>query len=388
MVQRVVVHVGCPKTGTTGLQHRLFVNQVGLADQGYFYPAERPDQHFLAAVDVLEIPWGGQVSADAVDAWDSLAASVVASGQHAIVSHELLARATPAQIRRITSSFGEAEVAVVITARDLGRLIPAEYQEHLKYGNTFAYATFLERLRTPDVDDVAGELAALTWDVQDVPAIAERWAEAVGAERIAIATVPHAGAPRDELVERFAAVAGFDVAALEPPDEIEERENRSFGAVEVGWLRRFNELNTMVDPQYGDFIRDRLVARFATSEVPSAPLVLPPAHHPWVSARSREWVAALARAGYRVAGDLAELLPGEPTGEFVDPDAAPEAELFEVGARVLMASLDDYEELRAAQVPPPPPPPSRVERMKSGIVRGAERTALGQRALEVWRERH
>ena len=389
MTERVVLHVGCPKTGTTGIQHQLFVHADELERQGFAYPHSRPDEHFLAAVDVLEIPWGNQVSVDAVDAWDRMAEAARDSPLDFLISHELLARATPVQIERMVGSFGDAAVSVVITARDLGRLIPAEYQEHLKYGNVMSYRTFLDRLREPAIDDRAGELARLTWSVQDVPAIAERWATVVGPDHLTIVTVPSAGAPRDELLRRFATVVGFDPAVMVDADDDEARENRSFGALEVGWLRRFNELNTRQDPEYGDFIRDRLVTRFTSEDASSLPLRLPPGEFAWVRERAQAWVDALSTAGYPVVGDLNELLPVEGPGEVVDPDQVPDATLFEVGARVLIASLDDYQDLVASTIPPPPPPlPTVTEVVKGRVVNRLERSAIGQGVLRVWRSRH
>lgn len=390
MAQRVVLHVGCPKTGTTAVQSRLFMNPVALAAQGLFYPSDRQDQHFLAAVDVLEIAWGGQISADAVDAWDTLVAEACSTELDVIISHELLARATPQQIQRIVSSFGDADVSVVITARDLGRLIPAEYQEHLKYRNVFTYGTFLDRMRDPDVDDRAGELARLTWSVQDVPIVAARWATAVGNDHVTIVTVPPSGAPRDELIRRFGQATGFDPEQLVDSEEGEENENRSLGVHEVEWLRRFNERfgYRMEDPQYASFVRDRLVNRVCSGDAIGPPLVLPSSEWDWVQRRATEWVEELTSCDYRVIGDLAELLPAEPTKSAVDPSTLSDAEMFETALRVLVASLDDYEDLVASYVPPPPPPPRRSELVKGRIVRGAEKNAVGQRVLGVWRARH
>lgn len=57
--RRVLVHVGTPKTGTSYLQDVLFLNRDSLQDQGILYPADRFDEHFLAALDLMELPWGG-----------------------------------------------------------------------------------------------------------------------------------------------------------------------------------------------------------------------------------------------------------------------------------------------------------------------------------------
>ena len=390
MVHRVALHVGCPKTGTTGIQHRLFMNPTALAAQGFLYPSSREDAHFLAAVDVLGIQWGGQISVDAVDAWDHLATDARASELDVIISHELLARATPEQIERITTSFGDAEVSVVITARDLGRLIPAEYQEHLKYRNVFTYGTFIDRLRDPDVDDRAGELARLTWAVQDVPALAARWAAAVGNERVTIVTVPAKGAPRDELLHRFGAALGLDADVLDQDGEGEDKENRSLGAAEVEWLRRFNERfgYKMKDPQYSSFVRTRLVRRAASGEAAPAALILPPREYAWVEQRAHAWVDALKSHGYRVIGDLAELIPAAPDEMMLDPDSIADDELFETGLRILVGSLEDYQDLMEQSVVSPPPPPVVPERVKDRVVRVVEKRTIGQWALGVWRARH
>jgi hypothetical protein len=47
MSEKVIVHIGTPKTGTTYLQDVLFRNQRRLAGAGILYPADRFDAHFL-----------------------------------------------------------------------------------------------------------------------------------------------------------------------------------------------------------------------------------------------------------------------------------------------------------------------------------------------------
>ena len=59
MSRRVLLHVGCPKTGTSHLQDVLFRNQEVLREHDILYPADRFDAHFLAALDLMTLPWGG-----------------------------------------------------------------------------------------------------------------------------------------------------------------------------------------------------------------------------------------------------------------------------------------------------------------------------------------
>ena len=67
MTKKVYLHVGTPKTGTSYLQHVLFHNQARLRSHGIHYPADRFDAHFLAALDLMRLPWGG-LEAEAIGA--------------------------------------------------------------------------------------------------------------------------------------------------------------------------------------------------------------------------------------------------------------------------------------------------------------------------------
>ena len=80
--KRVLLHVGTPKTGTSYLQDVLFRNRRDPgASAGILYPADRFDAHFLAALDLMRLPWGG-LEAEAVGAWDRLAGAGPRVGRH------------------------------------------------------------------------------------------------------------------------------------------------------------------------------------------------------------------------------------------------------------------------------------------------------------------
>ncbi|HWU31903.1 MAG TPA: hypothetical protein VN108_03455, partial [Marmoricola sp.] len=92
MGQRVVIHVGCPKTGSTGIQGQLYANWELLGDQGILYPAWRHDAQFLAALDMMNHSWPGQAGIERVGVWDQMLELITETDLDVLISHELLAR--------------------------------------------------------------------------------------------------------------------------------------------------------------------------------------------------------------------------------------------------------------------------------------------------------
>ena len=198
MTRRVLLHVGAPKTGTSFVQDILFTNRDALRERGILYAADRHDAHFLAALDLMELPWGG-LEHEAVGAWDRLAAEVREWQGTAIISHEILGTASRVQVARALESLGspDTEVHLVFSARDLVRQIPAEWQENVKHRRTKTYARFLENLRDPER---SAEVAQWFWGVQEVPDVLDRWGESLPRERVHLVTVPPPGFEPDPAV--------------------------------------------------------------------------------------------------------------------------------------------------------------------------------------------
>ena len=167
MVERVYLHIGAPKTGTTYLQEALGLNRRRLRDAGVFYPKGSADAHHTAAWDLREL-WGQRETGEKFrGAWDKTAEKVVAfDGPVGVLSSELLVYADKRQAARAVRSFGDAEVHLVCTVRDLVRQVPAVWQERLKNQRTMPYEQF--------VSDVIGAsksgMAKGFWSAQDTPA--------------------------------------------------------------------------------------------------------------------------------------------------------------------------------------------------------------------------
>ena len=156
MVERVFVHIGAPKTGTTYLQQALGLNREPMKDAGVLYPPGAADAHHVAAWDLREMweqrdnspsgPWRLAAHRRQGAGWD---------GPTALLSSELFVYADEAQAATALGSFGDAEVHVIYTARDLVRQVPAVWQERLKNQRTMPYEKF--------VADVIGPSTSAAW---------------------------------------------------------------------------------------------------------------------------------------------------------------------------------------------------------------------------------
>jgi len=345
-VDRLILHVGTPKTGTSFLQDVLFRNREGLAEQGVLYPADRFDGQFLAALDLMRLPWGG-LEQEAVGAWDDLARRVREWDGTAIVSHEILATAGRAHVERALESLHRdgREVHVVLSVRDLVRQIPAEWQENVKHRATIDYAEFLDTIRDPARE---GRLASWFWGVQEIPDILERWASGVDPSRVHLVTVPPPGAPKDLLWERFERAFGLDTLDLELHDE---RSNPSLGVPETALVRAVNlAANEQVPPRhYRPLVRELLAHQTLSRRTASPRLALPPDAHAWAEELSRSWVEALRSGGYDVVGDLRDLLPGPPSPAYEDPDEAAEAQVLDAAVEAITALLVEAGRLRETE---------------------------------------
>ena len=336
--RRVILHVGNPKTGTSYLQDVLFRNQETLRRAGILYPAHRFDAHFLAALDLMQLPWGG-LEGEAHGLWDRTAEQAREWPGTVIISHEILATASRAQVARALSSLGhpDTEVHVVLSVRDLVRQIPAEWQENIKHRSGFSYGDFLAKIQDPERH---GAVATWFWGVQEIPDILDRWASDLPPERVHVVTVPAPGGPPDVLWGRFCET--FGIAGLDL-DREGERTNPSLGVPETALVRRINvKANRAVPPaRYRPLVRELLAHRTLSRRTGSPRLTLPPDLHPWAKELAAAWIEEVKSRGYQVVGDLSDLVGPPATHPYVDPDRPDEAEVADAAVDAIKALLQE-----------------------------------------------
>ena len=217
---RVVVHVGLTKTGTTHLQALLAAHREPLLAAGWLYPDLGPGTHFRAAADVRRSARLLGLDPARVDgSWAALCAQArrhagsPAAGTRGgvLLGHEVLAGATPEQATAALAHLDGLDVHVVVTARDLGRLAVAHWQERVKLGDTRSFAEFeAEELRADtgrDLGPDAGGVRPRFWHGQDLADTLARWTAGGATGHLVVCPAP--GAPREELWHRFADAAGL-----------------------------------------------------------------------------------------------------------------------------------------------------------------------------------
>lgn len=366
-VTRVFLHIGLQKTGTSYLQNVCWSSVDELRGQGVtLVPGGRLETFWLALdvrqrIDPHDAPRVGRSVELLPEQLDAVTTPA------ALVSHETLASASPAQIRRLLEACDGHEVHVVVTARDIGRQVPSLWQEGLKAGRSDTLEEYVAALRT------AEGRSGSVWRRLDLAGVLGRWAKHVPPERIHVVTVPGPGGPREALLERYCAVLGVDPSALDPTKA--GPGNPGLGEAEAELLRRVNDRvpeRYRRRVPYGE-VGKRWFAMGILARAGSVPVRLGRAHEEWCRALGEESVRVIGELGCDVVGDVADLLPD--SGVYEDSDGPDEAAVLEVATRALGEVLEERLEQRLANRAGAgkPPAPGGVRRRLGAVRRRLSR---------------
>lgn len=334
MARRVFLHIGTPKSGTSYLQDRFGLNREAIAKAGLTYLPTRTGDHFEAALDLIGERWAGQDEV-ARGQWAALVAEAKRTPGDILISHEILAAARPAQIAQAMADFADDEVHVILTARDLARQIPAEWQERIKHRGRKTFKAFM--IEVAQSRRTSAKL--WFWRVQGLPDILTRWSNGLPPERVHVVTVPPKSGPPGELWKRFCSVVGIDpaVGAVESTTF-----NASLGAAEAATIRRLNKLlagKGVPRDVYIDLIREAAIRDVLGKRAQSVPVVLPQARWKFVERVTEEWLEWIEGAGVDVVGDLADLRPVPPGPDhvWIHPDEPPSDQVSDAAIAALAA---------------------------------------------------
>lgn len=322
MARRVFVHIGTMKSATTYVQELCDRNRRVLREAGVLWTSAEAN---LKAVDQLLGIHRDRPGLDA--AWEELNAAIRGHDDTALISNELLAPVHEPKIEHLVEALSPAEVHVVITARDLARVVPSQWQEGVRNGQTVAWGDFVAGIRGDEGADK--EIGRTFWRKHGVAGVVARWSTYVALDRITVVTVPPSGSPAALVGERFASVLGVDPATLEQP----RSRNPSLGGHSAELLRRVNERCGSFGLLDYKWAFKHALARFTLAERAGQEpaLVLNADQQDWARSRAQAMIEAIRGSGVPVVGDLDDLLPAlSGANGAVDPTRATDAEMLDV----------------------------------------------------------
>jgi hypothetical protein len=388
--QKLYLHIGLHKTGTTYLQSVCRVNRQALREQGLEFPAGpgEPSQS-LAVWDLQGRRPRGTVDDRIPGMWSALVRHVESSPLPTVlISEERLSVCSARQAKKVVDAFSGRDIEVIVTARDIGRVAVSAWQEGIKNESAHRWAEFIEAITDPVL--ATRNPARSFWLRQDLVKICAVWENVLSAERLHIVTVPGAGeAPPSLLLERYASVVGFDAAALTAqPRSV----NEAVGVASNEVLRRLNQriAGRLNQRQYDHLMRRTLVPPMAQTAKGSRP-ELPAEDLPWASAHARETIAELRAREYPVAGDLEDLMPRLAADARRPDDARPDevlesaldaiASLAESYAKQLTSPASNRRQVAPKTRQPASGVRAAVFRLQQKASRLADRNALAHKAL-------
>jgi hypothetical protein len=302
----VFLHIGTFKAGTSYIQGRLGDNVEQLREDGILFPGRAGYASQVSAVrDLLQ--WEQTAAGRARVSWSELCDEILAwRGHAAIVSMEFLSAANRRAVVTAVDNLLPANVKIIVTARDLVRVIPSSWQESTQNGQTRTWSEFIDSVTS---DETSGR-SARYWSTHDASAVVTRWLDAVGPESVYVITVPPSGAPPEVLWERFAYVVGFEPERY-PINPHTGRTNSSLDTASAELLRRVNQALPKDFPKatYGTYVKQFLAKQALVKRTTGRKPVLPAQYVDWAVERSARIAEAIAEAGVHVVGDLDELVP-------------------------------------------------------------------------------
>lgn len=325
MAERLIVHIGPRKTGTTYLQRVLQQLSPTLATQGVLYPIDFRDKddynHVGAVADLTHNEeskesnrWAGKDGSS----WRDLSRAIGAWDGTAIISAEMIGGLRPAAAQRMLDGLPATKIDVVITMRDLARILPSSWQQHVRNTHTQSYRRYLER-RARERGDLPPSQMQSVWDAERhqtfwrsyaYGALVRRWQSLVGADHVTVVTLPPKGAPSNLLWDRFRAALAVEALPETAPKLPAFIANVGSTRAEAAFLHALNveAKRRGWNRKTANELQQRLLSTgFLERPDRGGPLLLPRSF----LGRVRTWadtdIADMATTGVAVYGDTEDL---------------------------------------------------------------------------------
>jgi len=327
MADRLVLHIGTQKSGSTYLQ-RLLHELAPTLPADLVYPiglGRNPTQfnHEYACYPVLypDIPYIKPSSVGRHTAkWEDLQTAVAIAPDVALVSGEAICLASEKTASDLVEQLGVPRVEVIITARDLGSVITSAWQQLIRNGRPRPLDGFLNSWMdsrgpgtlTEQEQRWEADPSLFRWREYAIGSLAARWQRVVGADHVTVVTVPPPGSPPTELWSRFREATGLQPDLPAEPPALGERAS-NVGITEPETIAYLDILALLHNDGVRHHDRKWLVDRTIESALlpraddrgrrPKLPEKTRSAIEPYV----QEDVERLRQTGARIVGDINDL---------------------------------------------------------------------------------
>jgi hypothetical protein len=314
-----LLHLGPPKTGTTGIQLALHRRREVLREHGVVYPGKgtRPREPIWA---VLGHPSPDNRPAPRIERWHALCREVEEAGDLRVcISDESLGKAELDGAMAVVEGLGGPRAHIVAAARRLDTLLPSQWQQRVKMrAISLSWEDWLEIVLNDNPDHPVWRNI---WVPHGIGGLVERWVKATGdPDRFTLVVADESD--RTLLPRTFEQMLGLPEGLLIDAATDVRNPSLSYGRIEAirKLNRAFDEHDWPDDPSLR--LRIRATDQLKTGTPWPEEQKIPPLP-PWAAERVAELNAQRAELvrhlGVRVIGDPDNLLGSPPTGAAVAP---------------------------------------------------------------------
>lgn len=261
----VLLHIGVHKTGTTAVQSALMTCRPFLDTWKVRYPGITRAQHKIAVAGAnRSLGWKDRGAfAPQPKKWKKFLREAREYDGITVLSSEFLAESNVDTITNMINDLGPDRVHVVVTLRNLAKIMPSAWQQFLKGGYTFGYEEWLGNILTDGKRDAN---AKLFWARHQHDEVVQRWSSVVGSNQMSVVVVDES--VREGIFWDFEEMLGLPKNTLVEHQGSES--NRSMTIAETEFLRKINEeiAPTMQWPEYRMLIRRGLIKGMVETRTP------------------------------------------------------------------------------------------------------------------------
>lgn len=335
----MALHIGVHKTGTTAIQAAFANSRPALGQWHLRYPGTQ-QAHRLVASSAMNrrLGWrvGGSPAPDP-ELWQRFVTEAHAFNGVTVCSSEFFAEASDDVAQGIVERVGADRLHVILTLRNLGRILPSAWQQILKSGYETAYEPWLRQIFAATVVEPKPQTF---WNRHRHDQVVTRWANLVGKDHMTVVVVDD-GQP-DEIYSNFERLLNLPLTTLS--NNRLDSPNRSMTLAEAEFLRK---LNVAVGggagwKPYGNQVHDALIKGMIETRTPGqheARMQTPQ----WALDRAAElgatYVEVIRASGVNVVGDLNLLSHRLQGPDDIDPAGSSEMPI-EAAITALLSALD------------------------------------------------